>query len=104
MTASHPAHPHRLLLGAAAGIALGAMGPSHSSVAAGNEPPARLSDTGLYAPGSTTQIRAGTVAFTPQYALWSDAADKRRWLRLPAGQAIDASNADAWVFPIGTQL
>ena len=104
MTARHPAHPCRLLLGAAAGIALGVTGPSQNSAAASNEPPARLSDTGLYAPGSTTQIRAGIVAFTPQYPLWSDAADKRRWLRLPAGQAIDASNPDAWSFPPGTQL
>ncbi|MFO1295137.1 MAG: hypothetical protein U1F25_00700 [Rubrivivax sp.] len=29
---------------------------------------------------------------------------KRRWLRLPAGAAIDARDADAWRFPPGTQL
>lgn len=31
-------------------------------------------------------------------------ADKRRWLRLPAGTAIDASDPDAWQFPPGTRL
>ncbi len=66
--------------------------------------PARLSDTGLYAAGSTTQLQPGVLSFTPQYPLWSDGADKRRWIRLPAGGAIDASAPDAWQFPPGTQL
>lgn len=104
MTARHPAQPHRLLLAGAAGIALGLMGPSEATAAPAGEPPARLSETGLYAAGSTTQIRPGIVAFAPQYPLWSDAADKRRWLRVPAGKSIDASKPDAWAFPPGTQL
>jgi hypothetical protein len=29
---------------------------------------------------------------------------KRRWIRLPPGSAIDASDPDRWVFPVGTQL
>jgi len=66
--------------------------------------PARLSDTGLYRASSSTQVRADVLAFTPQYPLWSDGADKRRWIRLPAGSAIDASMPDAWQFPPGTQL
>jgi hypothetical protein len=66
--------------------------------------PARLSDTGLYVPGSSTRVRDGVAAFSPQYPLWSDGADKRRWLRLPPGKSIDASKPDAWVFPVGTQL
>ena len=55
-----------------------------------------LHETGLGEPG--------TFAFTPRYPLWSDGAAKRRWIRLPAGTAIDASNADAWEFPVGTRL
>jgi hypothetical protein len=66
--------------------------------------PARLSDTGLYAAGSATQVRPDVLSFTPQYPLWSDGADKRRWIRLPAGSAVDASAPDAWQFPPGTQL
>src|SRR5262252_6463018 len=66
--------------------------------------PERLSDTNLYAPGSTTQLQSDVLTFTPQYPLWSDGADKRRWIRLPANTAIDASLADAWQFPPGTQL
>jgi uncharacterized repeat protein (TIGR03806 family) len=104
MHTRHPSHPLRLLLAGAAGIALGLMGPSQAEAAASAEPPARLSQTGLYAAGSTTQLRPGIAAFSPQYPLWSDGADKRRWLRLPPGQAIDASKPDAWVFPAGTQV
>jgi hypothetical protein len=36
--------------------------------------------------------------------LWSDGADKRRWIRLPGASHIDASQPDAWVFPPGTRL
>lgn len=65
--------------------------------------PQRLSDTGLFEPGSTT-VRAGTIAFSPQYPLWSDGTSKRRWLQLPPGTSIDASKPDAWEFPVGTRL
>jgi hypothetical protein len=46
---------------------------------------------------------AGATAFTPQYPLWSDGSDKRRWISLPPGTAIDKSNPDAWQFPAGTR-
>jgi hypothetical protein len=65
--------------------------------------PQRLRDTGLYGDDGTT-VRAGVVAFAPQYPLWSDGATKRRWIHLPAGTAIDASKPDAWEFPRGTRL
>ena len=44
------------------------------------------------------------VAFTPNHALWSDGATKRRWIALPAGTSIDKSDPDAWQFPRGTRL
>lgn len=43
-------------------------------------------------------------AFSPQYPLWSDGADKQRFIELPAGSAIDASDPDGWRFPRGTRL
>lgn len=67
------------------------------------QPPERLSDTGLFAPGSRS-ITPGLLAFSPQYPLWSDGAAKRRWLALPPGSTIDAAAPDAWVFPVGTRL
>jgi len=66
--------------------------------------PARLVDTGLYAAGSTTELRAGVMPFSPQYPLWSDGTRKRRWIALPPGTAIDAARVDAWEFPVGTRL
>ena len=73
------------------------------TASASDDPPPHLSDTGLFAPG-TTRVRGDVVAYSPQYPLWSDGAAKRRWLRLPPGSSIDASNPRAWVFPAGTQL
>lgn len=66
--------------------------------------PERLSQTGLYVQGSTTEVRPDLIAFSPQYPLWSDGATKRRWIELPTGMSIDASHPDAWEFPPGTRL
>jgi hypothetical protein len=66
--------------------------------------PQRLSDTGLFMPGSTTEVQPGVLPFAPQYPLWSDGTRKRRWIRLPQGSTIDASRVDEWDFPVGTLL
>jgi len=68
------------------------------------DPPLHLHETGLFAPGSPAGTGPGVMPFTPQYALWSDGAAKRRWLYLPPGTQIDAANPDAWEFPRGTRL
>ena len=65
--------------------------------------PQRLHDTGLYVPG-TNVVRDANLPFAPQYPLWSDGAGKRRWIHLPPGTSIDASDPDAWEFPPGTKL
>lgn len=106
---SHLAAPHHALrlacvvLAAAASLAV-----SHAQaprVGDGVAPlPERLSDTGLYANGSHTQTGARVLPFAPQYALWSDGADKQRWIWLPPGTSIDATQPDAWQFPPGTKL
>jgi Planctomycete cytochrome C len=58
--------------------------------------PRTLRETGHGAPG--------LLSFSPQYPLWSDGADKQRFIALPPGASIDASNPDAWQFPRGTKL
>jgi hypothetical protein len=83
---------------------LGALAPALPQTSGDGALPERLSGTGLYVAGSTTQVQPDVLSFTPQYPLWSDGADKRRWIRLPAGTVIDAAKADAWQFPPGTQL
>jgi hypothetical protein len=100
----------RALAGAVAAAALavtslaGARSGSATPTAAGDEPPERLADTGLFADVAARRLAPGVLPFTPQYALWSDGAEKRRWIRLPPGAAIDASDPDRWRFPPGTRL
>ena len=64
--------------------------------------PPRLSETGLY--DSSGAIDPRNFPFIPQYPLWSDGAEKVRWVRLPAGEKIDISDIDAWRFPAGTKF
>lgn len=66
--------------------------------------PERLSETGLYADLASDAIAPGVVSYRPRFALWSDGAEKRRWLALPAGMQIDAADPDDWAFPDGTRV
>jgi mono/diheme cytochrome c family protein len=66
--------------------------------------PERLSQTGLYADVASRRVAPDNLPFEPQYPLWSDGAAKRRWIHLPPGATIDASDPDEWVFPAGTKL
>ena len=59
-------------------------------------PPERLSETGLDDPA----VRR----FSPQYPLWSDGAAKRRFVLLPSGTRIDATDPGDWKFPVGTKF
>lgn len=67
-------------------------------------PPARLADTGLYADFASRRVAVENLPFSPQYPLWTDGAKKQRWIFLPEGTGIDAIDADAWEFPVGTKL
>lgn len=66
--------------------------------------PPTLAATGLFADPASRTIAADVVAFSPRDPLWSDGAVKRRWLRLPPGTAIDASDPERLVFPAGTRF
>jgi hypothetical protein len=67
-------------------------------------PPQKLSGTGLYRDAATLAIADGIRPFSPQYPLWSDGAAKLRWVSLPKRGSIDATNPDAWRFPVGTRF
>ena len=66
--------------------------------------PTELRCTGLYGNWEAREPACGVRSYKPAYELWSDAALKRRWLSLPEGTTIDASDRDGFVFPVGTQL
>jgi hypothetical protein len=66
--------------------------------------PSSLRDTGLYADWESKRVDAQNLPFSPQYPLWSDGADKRRWIFLPPGKWIEGSSPDRWSFPVGTRF
>ncbi len=71
------------------------------------EAPAMLSETGLFSARGVDgelALSEGVREFQPLYTLWSDAADKRRYVYLPPGTQIDTSDPDHWVVPAGTKL
>jgi len=69
-----------------------------------DDTPFYLSQTGLYTDIAEHELAPDLLAFEPRYALWSDGAEKQRWLRLPAGTQIDTRDADHWSFPVGAML
>jgi hypothetical protein len=48
-------------------------------------------------------VRAENRSFRPLYTLWSDAAEKDRYVSLPAGTTIDTTDPNHWIFPVGTR-
>jgi hypothetical protein len=66
--------------------------------------PERLSETGLYAELASDALAPGVLPYRPRFELWSDGAEKRRWIALPAGAQIDNADPDDWVFPDGTRI
>ncbi|MCU0976535.1 MAG: hypothetical protein MUC71_09545 [Steroidobacteraceae bacterium] len=97
----HFEHRRRALFRAAV-VGLLAAGTAAASWTPPDSWPDRLQDTGLYATDGT--IAAGLLEFSPQYPLWTDGASKRRWIYLPPGSTIDATDPDAWNFPPGTRV
>lgn len=68
------------------------------------EPPPTLRATGLYSSWDSRTIAPENLAFSPQYPLWSDGAVKLRWISIPKGTYVDASDPNSWEFPFGTRL
>jgi len=66
--------------------------------------PGELRCTGLYADWESRAPRCGVQAYAPAYELWSDAAAKERYVWLPPGQTIDATQPDALRYPVGTRF
>jgi len=69
-----------------------------------NPTPETLAETGFCVDAACAQIADSARLYTPEYALYSDGASKRRWIYLPPGAQIDTSNMDYWQFPEGTKL
>ena len=72
--------------------------------AGASEPPSTLSCTGLYADIANKFLAPQVRSYLPAVPLWSDGAQKARWIQLPAGTQIDAINPNEWTFPVGTKV
>ena len=75
------------------------------------QPPATLSATGAFSDLATLTPRTGLMPYDLVQALWSDGADKQRWMAIPndgtpdtAAEQIGFSENGPWDFPVGSVL
>jgi uncharacterized repeat protein (TIGR03806 family) len=66
--------------------------------------PDKLSKTGCVDPGDATKPASGLIPYQPHSPLWSDGADKERWLALPDGAKITIQPDGDFDLPIGSVL
>lgn len=66
--------------------------------------PTELRCTGLYQDWNTRTLRCGVTSYVPANHLWADGAGKQRYVWLPPGATIDASNPDNFIYPVGTRF
>jgi hypothetical protein len=67
-------------------------------------PAKRFECAGLYTNIEKKSIAKNAREYAPAQAFWSDGNEKHRWIVLPEGEKIDASDPSEWSFPLGTKL
>lgn len=93
-----------LLAGAAiASAAAGGAGVNDAAIT-GAGFPATLSEYRLFADGAAQRPAAGVTPYRLQTPLWSDGADKLRFVYLPAGAQARAQGAGLLDLPVGSAL
>jgi uncharacterized repeat protein (TIGR03806 family) len=68
------------------------------------EPPKLLSQTGAFTDPATLTPSPLLRPYSVISPLWSDGAEKHRWIALPAGSTVNHREKGAWEFPAGTVL
>ena len=66
--------------------------------------PALLSETAAFIDLERLEVAPGILPYSVQSPLWSDGAEKRRWMALPSDGRIGFAEHGAWAFPEGTVL
>jgi uncharacterized repeat protein (TIGR03806 family) len=66
--------------------------------------PQKLSQTGCVDPNDPTKPAGGLIPYEVNAPLWSDGADKRRWLAIPDGTQIHVNSDGHWALPVGSVL
>ncbi len=64
--------------------------------------PKQLSQTGAFEDVRLLTPTKGLTSYEVNVPLWSDGADKRRWIALPQGTSIHFTENGPWEFPAGT--
>lgn len=64
--------------------------------------PTRLSDTGLFTDTAALEPSSALLPYSLALPLWSDGADKQRWVFVPPEQTVHTNPSEAWSFPVGT--
>lgn len=63
-----------------------------------------LECSGIYESFGDKKIAADVKPYKPGVELWSDGAEKSRFIYLPPNEKIDTSDFNEWVFPAGTKV
>jgi hypothetical protein len=63
-----------------------------------------LQCAGLYSDWAKKTVASDLKEFVPGLQLWSDGAQKTRWVHLPPATKIDTTDMDEWTFPVGTKF
>jgi len=66
--------------------------------------PALLSQTGAFADTAAMKPAPALIAYEVNAPLWSDGAEKYRWISVPWGKKITFAAEGPWTFPKGTVL
>ncbi|HEY6598767.1 MAG TPA: hypothetical protein VIZ30_05625, partial [Pseudomonadales bacterium] len=64
----------------------------------------RLSQTGLFTNLAALTPASGLIEYDINLPFWSDGAEKRRWVAVPANATVTFSATGAWTFPVGTVI
>jgi len=64
--------------------------------------PSLLSEVGVFVDLARLEAAPGVLPYSVQSPLWSDGAQKRRWMALPSGSRVGYAEQGPWRFPEGT--
>lgn len=70
----------------------------------GSTIPTLLSQTGCFNSSDPSQPNSGLIPYNVANQLWSDGAEKERWIALPNGETVDVDINGDFDFPVGTIL
>ncbi len=85
-------------------LVLGEVLPEGAPEGASGQFPQRLSDYGFFSDARAREPRSGVVPYGLNVGLWSDGADKLRYIYVPAGKAALAKGEGLLDLPVGSAI